>query len=279
MKTHLMKARFKGAGAHLVLVLFAATALIPLLLVLVNSFKTNAEVTADPFALPKSFSLSNFNTAWTYGHLGSGFVNSILLTGTAVVVVLVCSTLAGYVLAGQKIRMWPAVMVYLTMAMTVPIQLFVFPLYAGVAQLGLLDNVFVVGVVLAAVNIPFATFLMRTFFLNVPKELEEAARVDGAGVFHLFWRVLVPIVRPGLITVGVVVGLNAWNDFLISSTFLHDPGHQTVTLGFLSMNGTFSTDLGAMMAGALLLILPVLCVFVALQRYVVDGMANGAVKG
>jgi raffinose/stachyose/melibiose transport system permease protein len=120
---------------------------------------------------------------------------------------------------------------------------------------------------------------MRAFFLNVPKELEEAALVDGANLFQLVVRILLPAVRPGLITVGVIVGINAWNDFLISTTFLHDPAHQTLTLGFLSMNGTFSTELGAMMAGALILILPVLGVFIALQRYVVDGMAGGAVKG
>ncbi|MCX5554469.1 carbohydrate ABC transporter permease [Streptomyces sp. NBC_00038] len=274
-----MSNRLKGVMAHAVLLVFAATALFPLLLVLLNSFKSNAGVTGSPFALPKSFSLSNFETAWQYGAFGTGFVNSLLLTGTTVVVVLLCSSLAGYVLAGQKIRMWPAVMVYLTMAMTVPIQLFIFPLYAGVAALGLLDNVFAVGVILAAINMPFATFLMRTFFLNVPKELEEAALVDGVNVFQLIHRVLLPVVRPGLITVGIIVGLNAWNDFLISSTFLHDPADQTVTLGFLSMNGTFSTQLGAMMAGALILILPVLGVFIALQRYVVDGMAGGAVKG
>jgi len=276
---HSMRSRSKGVVAHVVLLVFAAVALFPLLLVLLNSFKSNAGVTSSPFSLPKSFSLSNFTTAWEYGKFGSGFLNSVLLTGTTVVVVLVCSSLAGYVLAGQKIRMWPAVMVYLTMAMTVPIQLFIFPLYAGVAELGLLDNVFVVGVILAAINMPFATFLMRTFFLNVPKELEEAARIDGANLFQLILRVLLPVVRPGLITVGVIVGLSAWNDFLISSTFLHEPSDQTVTLGFLSMNGTFSTQLGAMMAGALILILPVLGVFIALQRYVVDGMAGSAVKG
>ncbi|MET8944562.1 carbohydrate ABC transporter permease [Streptomyces sp. NPDC004542] len=274
-----MKKHSKNLVAHIVLLVFAATALFPLLLVLLNSFKSDSALTGNPFALPHSLSLANFRTAWEYGAFGSGFLNSVLLTGTTVVVVLFCSSMAGYVLAGQKIRIWPAVMVYLTMAMTVPIQLFIFPLYAGAAALDLLDNVFVVGVILAAINMPFATFLMRTFFLQVPKELEEAALVDGAGLFQMIRRVLLPVVRPGLITVGVIVGLNAWNDFLISSTFLHDPADQTVTLGFLSMNGTFSTQLGAMMAGALMLILPVLGIFIALQRYVVDGMAGGAVKG
>jgi raffinose/stachyose/melibiose transport system permease protein len=170
-------------------------------------------------------------------------------------------------------------MVYLAMAMTVPIQLFIFPLYSVVASLNLTDNVFVVGIILAAINIPFATFLMHTFFLNVPAELEEAALVDGVNTCQLVTRILLPIVRPGLITVGVIVGLNAWNEFLISSTFLQNPSNQTLTLGFLTMNGTFSTQLGTMMAGALILIVPVLAVFIALQRFVVDGMASGAVKG
>ncbi len=120
---------------------------------------------------------------------------------------------------------------------------------------------------------------MRTFFLNVPLEIEEAALVDGVNTFQLVRRVLLPMVRPGLITVGVIVGLNAWNEFLISSTFLQDSDTKTLTLGFLTMNGTFSTDIGTMMAGALILIVPILAVFIALQRYVVDGMASGAVKG
>jgi raffinose/stachyose/melibiose transport system permease protein len=274
-----MRKLLDGLGAHLVLVFFAATALFPLLLVLLNSFKTNAEVVGNPFSPPKSLSLENFRTAWSYGNFTQGFINSILLTGTTVVIVLVCSSLAGYVLAGEKIRAWPVVMVYLTMAMTVPIQLFMFPLYAGAATLGLLDQPTVVGVILAAINMPFATFLMRTFFLNVPKEIEEAGLVDGVNTAQLVRRILIPIVRPGLITVGVIVGLNAWNEFLISSTFLQDPARKTLTLGFLSMNGTFSTELGTMMAGALILIVPILAVFVALQRYVVDGMASGSVKG
>lgn len=274
-----MRRALHDLSGHLVLAVFAVIALVPLVLVLLNAFKDNSEILGNPFLLPQNVSLDNFVTAWTYGRFGQGFVNSILLTGTTVVVVLICSSLAGYVLAGQKVKTWPIIMVYLTMAMTVPIQLFVFPLYSAVAAAGLTDNVFVVGVILAAINMPFATFLMRTFFLSVPLEIEEAALVDGVNTFQLVTRILLPMVRPGLITVGVIIGLNAWNEFLLSSTFLQGADTKTLTLGFLTMNGTFSTDIGTMMAGALLLIVPVLAVFIALQRYVVDGMASGAVKG
>lgn len=274
-----MRRPLSATAGYLVLAFFGVIALIPLVLVLINSFKTNQQILANPFLPPTSIAVDNFVTAWNYGKFGQGFINSILLAGTTVIVVLIASSLAGYVLAGRRVRTSSAITTYLTMAMTVPIQLFIFPLYAAVSALNLTDNVIVVGVILAAINMPFATFLMRTFFLNVPAEIEEAAMVDGVSTFGLLRRIMLPMVRPGLITVGVIVGLNAWNEFLLSSTFLQNPNDQTVTLGFLTMNGTFSTDMGTMMAGALILIVPVLGAFIALQRYVVDGMASGAVKG
>lgn len=271
-----MTTRSKGTIGHVVLVGFTLTTLFPLLLVALNSLKLSTQIIDDPLSLPKSLAWSNFSEAWQYGHFSTGFRNSLLLTATTVLVVLVCASLAGYVLAGKKIAFWPAIMVYFMVSMTVPIQLFLFPLYFGFAELHLLGNVFAVGVVIAAMNMPLSVFLMRTFFLNVPKELEEAALMDGAGTYQLLRRVILPIVSPGLITVSIVVGLNAWNEFLITSTFLQ--GNYTATLGYLSMNGTFSTNEGVMMAGAVILIVPVLVVFVILQRYVVDGLVSGAVK-
>ncbi|MFC7591302.1 carbohydrate ABC transporter permease [Nonomuraea antimicrobica] len=266
---------------HVLLVAFAATALFPLLLVLINSFKTSSEVTANPLAPPTELRLDNFAEAWNYGHFAQGFVNSFILTFTTVVVVLVCSSLAGYVLAGKKIRVWPAVMIYFMVAMTVPIQLFLFPLYYVFAQLQLLGNVVAVGVVIAAINMPLSVFLMRTFFLKIPKSVEEAALVDGANTFQLLRSVMLPVVSPGLITVATIVGLMAWNEFLITSTFLQggEESSITATLGYLSMNGTFSTDQGVMMAGAVILVAPIMVVFILLQRHFVDGFVSGSVKG
>jgi raffinose/stachyose/melibiose transport system permease protein len=269
--------RAKGAASHVLLIGFAVTALFPLLLVGLNSLKLSTQIIANPLSLPKSFAWSNFSLAWNYGHFSHGFINSVLLSATTVAVVLVCSSLAGYVLAGKKLRTGPAIMIYFMVSMTVPIQLFLFPLYFAFAHLNLLGNVFAVGVVIAALNMPLSIFLMRTFFLNVPRELEEAAHIDGASTRQVMLRVMLPVVSPGLITVAIISGLNAWNEFLISSTFLQ--GNYTATLGYLSMNGTFSTNEGVMMAGAVILIIPVIIVFVILQRYVVDGLVAGAVKG
>jgi raffinose/stachyose/melibiose transport system permease protein len=264
---------------HLVLVLLAAVALFPLLLVLINSFKEHAEVVRNPLALPQVPDLANYAEAWRYGKFTRGFLNSIILSGTTIVVVLFCASLAGYVLAGKKIRIWPLVMVYFLIAMTVPIQLFLFPLYFAFARLHLLGNLVAIGFILAAMSLPLAVLLMRTFFLRVPAELEEAARIDGAGIRQVLWNIMLPIVSPGLITVAVIVGLQSWNEFLITSTFLQGEENFTATLGFLSMNGTYNVDQGLMMAAAVIMIAPVIIFFVLVQRYFVDGLVSGSVKG
>jgi raffinose/stachyose/melibiose transport system permease protein len=154
-----------------------------------------------------------------------------------------------------------------------------FPLYFEYSKLHLLNNPVAVGFIVAAVNLPLAVFLMRAFFLKVPAALEEAAVVDGAGVGSLLWRVMLPIVSPGLLTVAVLVGLFAWNEYLITTTFLQTPSSYTATLGYLTMNGTFTDQQGIMMAGAVILILPVLVIFIAVQRLFIEGFVSGAVKG
>ena len=266
-------------SAHLVLLFFAATAIGPLLLVLINSMKTHRQIASNPLSLPTAIEWENFSLAWGYGKFARGFANSILLTGTAVLIVLFCASLAGYVLAGRKIRHWRLVTVYFMVAITVPIQLFLFPLYYVFARvLGLLGNVPAVGVVLAALNMPLAVFLMRSFFLAVPSQLEEAARIDGANTWQVLLYVLFPIVRPGMITVAVIVGLHVWNEFLITRTFLGTDSF-TATLGLYSMNGTFVSAMGVMMAGTMILIAPPLIFFALVQRYFIEGLVSGALKG
>lgn len=168
---------------------------------------------------------------------------------------------------------------YFMMAMTVPIQLFLFPLYYVYARLNLIGNIPATSLILAAVYMPLSVFLMRTFFLNVPRDLEEAARIDGANTAQVIWHVMRPVVSPGLITVGVLVGLQSWNEYLISSTFLQGEKNFTATLGFLAMNGSYGSNMSILMASAVILIAPIVVFFLCAQKYFVDGMVSGAVKG
>ena len=279
MSTRTARRTLTSIPGHVILVILAFVALFPIALVLLNSLKDAPEVVRNPLGLPAALDWANFAEAWEYGNFGLGFANSILLTGTTVVTVLATAAPAAYVLAARKIKITGLVMLYLLMAMTVPIQLFLFPLYAVFGRLNLLSNVFAVGVVIAALNLPLAIMLLRTFFLRIPAELPEAAAMDGATTLQILRHVLIPAVSPGMITVGIVVGLMAWNEYLISVTFLQDPGSYTATLGFLSLTGTFAVDQGVLMAGAALLIVPIIVLFLAAQRWFVDGLVGGAVKG
>lgn len=254
-------------------------ALTPLYLVAINAFKSHADIVKNPMNFPAEVYWQNFEKAWRTGNFGTGFLNSIRLSVVTALIVLVASTLAGYVLGMKKFRGAKAIHVYFLLAMTVPVQLFLFPLYGALAKAGLIGNVYVVCFIIAAINMPLAVMLMRTFFMKVPIQLEEAARIDGASMWQMLTRIVLPMVRPGLITVAVLIVLNAWNEYLISSTFLQGEKNFTVTLGYLALNGASVTfDQGMKMAGALMIILPILVFFLSLQRYFVDGLTNGAVK-
>jgi raffinose/stachyose/melibiose transport system permease protein len=193
----------------------------------------------------------------------------------------VCSTssLTAYVLARKKIKSWKIVTFYLLATTTAPIQLYLFPLYFGFAKLGLINNVFGVALIYTALYSPFAVMLLRTYFLAVPKELEEAAIIDGATHWQVFWRVMLPIVSPGILTVALIIGLNSWNEFLIATTFLQKAENTTAVIAFYLLSGQYSSDWGEIMAAALIIVIPVVVLFVFMQKRFIEGMAGGSVKG
>lgn len=273
------KRAFVNITIHAILLLLVVVCLLPIALVVINSFKTNSEIVRNPLTVPTVLHLENYIQAWNYGKFAKGFINSIKLTGCTILIVLFCSTLAGYVLSGYRIKGTGIVLTYFMMAMTVPIQLFLFPLYYTFAKLKLIGNIPAASVVLAAMFMPLAVFLMRTFFLNVPSELEDAARIDGANTAQVIWHVMRPVVSPGMITVGILVGLQSWNEYLVSSTFLQGEKNFTATLGFLSMNGSYGSNMPVLMASSVILIAPIVVFFLCAQKYFVDGMVSGAVKG
>jgi raffinose/stachyose/melibiose transport system permease protein len=195
--------------------------------------------------------------------------------------VLVCTTgsLTAYVLARRKIKTWKILTFYLLASTTAPIQLFLFPLYFGFARFGLINNPIAVAFIYTAVYSPFAIMLLRTYFLAVPKELEEAALIDGATHWQVFTRVFLPIVSPGILTVALIIGLYSWNEFLIATTFLQGQEQLTAVVSFFLLSGQYSSDWGVIMAAALIIVLPIVILFVLLQRRFIDGMAGGSVKG
>ena len=278
MKKH-FTSRWSRVLSMAVLILLVAACLAPLLLVLINSFKTHKEILANPIMLPTQLHFENYTNAWQVVGFGRAFLNSLKLTATAVITCCVSAGCIGYVLASRKVKTWRMLTIYFMLATTVPLQLFMMPLYSAFVRLNLVGNPFAVGLAVAAWNLPMPIFLMRTYFLKIPKELEEAARIDGAGTFQVFTRVMLPIVSPGLITVSVITGMFAWNEYLLSKTLLVGDMNLTANVKFMSLNGMYSGDYSLVTAGAIIMIVPILIIFLLLQKRFIEGMASGAVKG
>ena len=262
-----------------VLVFLMLISLLPMFMVLINSFKNHVDIIKNPLAIKFTAGLKNYSKAWVSGNFGRAIVNSIVYTGTTVLVTLLVSAPCAYVIAFRKIKISGLVLAYFMMTMTMPCYLFLVPLYRAYAKMGWLGNHVMVAFILAATSLPLAITLLRTFYVSIPKELEEAARIDGAGTMQVIWHVILPVLRPGLVTVGITTALNSWNEFLVSSTFLTGQKNFTAMLALMSMNGPNSSNQGINMAATVTIVAPIILFFIVMQRQFIDGMVSGSVKG
>jgi raffinose/stachyose/melibiose transport system permease protein len=274
-----MRRAVKLRGGAVMLCFAIAIAVAPLSLLVINALKTQSQIVTNPLALPISPQWHNFGSAWIEGGFSLGLFNSVVLCGCTVAITVFAASLAAYPLARRRTRLWKLIALYFLGCVTVPVQMFLFPLYYVYAGLGLVGNLLATALILAAINLPLAVLLLRANVIAIPIDLDDAARMDGAGHWATFRHVILPLIRPGMITVGVIVLLNSWNEFLITSTFQQGAHNFTMTLGYLALNGSLTADQGLLMAGALIVIAPVLIIFIAMQRYFVAGMMSGAIKG
>ena len=264
--------------AAIIIALALLVICVPLFMVLINSLKPHAEITRSPLSL-SGFGVSNYINAIQNAGFGRGFLNSFILLFVALIVLLLSASLASYAIARKKVRAWKSILLYFLLATTVPIQLFLFPLYFVLSSLRLIDNLIAMGLIMAGVQMPLAVFILRSFVLFIPDTIEESASMDGAGPLQIYFCIILPLLRPGLITAATVSGFNIWKDFLLTSTFLQSESVKTVSLRFLSLSGTYTNDFGVLMAAALIVVIPMLIFFIVVQRYFIQGIAAGSTKG
>lgn len=274
----LVESRATLTMTYIVLSIALVIALFPISLLVLNSLKPAAQIVQNPLAFPETIRWDNFTRAWKDAKFGQTLLNSLLLTAITIVLVCSSSSLTAYVLARHKVKSWKIVAFYLLGTTTAPIQLFLFPLYFGFAKLGLINNIFAVSLIYTAIYSPFAVMLLRTYFLAVPRELEEAAIVDGANHWQIFTKIMLPLVSPGIVTVALIIGLYSFNEFLIATTFLQKADSLTAVVSFFLLSGQYSSDWGEIMAAALIIVLPVVIMFVALQRRFIEGIAGASVR-
>jgi raffinose/stachyose/melibiose transport system permease protein len=264
---------------YIPLTILLVFAVAPLVLAWFAAFKSGQQMIADPWGPPLPPTMDNLVEAWTVGRFGVYFRNSVVISVADVIAMVIVSSLAGYAFARLRFPGQKVILYTLLIGLTIPVAAIIIPLYLTMRDFHLLDtygSVIVADVALAA---PIFVFIMRAFFKDLPSELDDAARVDGANEFQIFWQIMLPLARPGLMTVALLEFLWSWNDLLLPLVFLVTDELRTLPVGMLFFQGRFTIDYGLMAAGVLILSLPVTILFLAFQRDFVKGLASGALKG
>ena len=258
----------------------------PMVWVAYSSLKPDAAIFRDTFALPIAGELhfDNYSRAWHEAHFGDYFLNSVLVTASAVSLIVALGSMAAYALSRFYHPLGKAAFWLFLAGLMIPAQLAIVPLFFELRSAGLLNSRFGLVLVYTANGLPFAIFILAGFFRTLPRALYEAAVIDGCGEFSAFWRVMLPLAKPGLVTVAIFQFIGVWKEYFYAFMLLGgDPSGQarTLPLGLanLSITAEYRSDYGMLFAGLVLVTVPILVVYVCLQRRIVKGVAAGALKG
>lgn len=263
---------------HFFLSFLMFVAISPLIILIFNSLKSRANLGADPVGYPDKLIFSNYASAVEQSDFLNSMTNSFILATFTVIPVLVLGGLAAYSLSRIQPRGTGAVMAYMLGVSTLPLWLYIVPLFYYWKTLGLINSFLGLVILYTAFNSPFAIFLLRSFLLKVPKEVEEAAVIDGANRMQILIRVILPLTWTGFLTVGLLVAVAVWGEFQVALIFISDPEKFPVTTAFFAFQQQFGNDWTLTSAVAVLTILPVLALFLSFQRKFTEGLTQGSVK-
>jgi ABC-type glycerol-3-phosphate transport system permease component len=251
-----------------------------------SSLKSDDAIFRDTFALPSAQSLrtDNYTHAWSEAHFGAYFLNSVVVTVASVSLIVVLGAMAAYALSRFTHPLGRLAFGLFLAGLTIPAQLAIVPLFFELRSIGLLNSRPGLILVYTANGLPFAIFILAGFFRSLPRSLYEAAVVDGCGEFSAFWRVLLPLAKPGLVTVAIFQFIGVWKEYFYAFMLVSGDTEgtaRTLPLGLanLSIAAEYRTEYGMLFAGIVLVTIPILLVYVALQRQIVRGIAAGALKG
>lgn len=263
---------------HFFLSFLMFVAISPLIILIFNSLKSRANLGADPVGYPDRLIFGNYANAVEQSNFLNSMTNSFILATFTVIPVLVLGGLAAYSLSRIQPRGTGAVMAYMLGVSTLPLWLYIVPLFYYWKTLGLINSFLGLVILYTAFNSPFAIFLLRSFLLKVPKEVEEAAVIDGANRMQILIRVILPLTWTGFLTVGLLVAVAVWGEFQVALIFISDPEKFPVTTAFFAFQQQFGNDWTLTSAVAVLTILPVLALFLSFQRKFTEGLTQGSVK-
>lgn len=264
---------------YALLIVGVAIAVVPFLVTILASLKTTPELAKGILSLPEEPQWQNYRQAWVQGHFGRFSANSILVAFGVVVPSVFLSTLTGYAFARFRFRGSGIAFTYLLLGLVVPLQAMVVPLYYVLRELGMLDSL--VGLILPqiAMSLSFGTLLMRQAFRSIPKDIMEATIVDGANSWQGLWQVMFPLSRPMIGTLGLMFFIWTWNEFLLPLVVNINPKYHTLPVGLMYFQDRWTSNIPLIAAGATIIFVPLILVFIVFQRQLIEGITQGAVKG
>jgi raffinose/stachyose/melibiose transport system permease protein len=266
---------------RVVLTLLVLIEVLPLVWLILSSFKTPTEFSGEPvWSLPKGLHWQNYSDAWTTGNMGTYMKNSIIATVPSLFFIIGLSVMAGFALEILRWRFKGGVVLLFVAGLMVPLQMVLLPLFTIYYHVHLLNNLVSLIITYTAFGLPLTVFLMTTYYKAVPREIIEAALIDGAGIYRAFWQICLPIIKNAILTVALVQFFFIWNDLLLSLTFINDDNHRTIQAGLLNFVSNYGqTDWGPTFAAICLSVLPTLVIYLALNQKVMKGLTAGSVKG
>lgn len=291
MPNYSSKRRFSKGAAHFVnqigwlaaqamLWIFTISVVFPMLWTVFASFKTSREIFNDPWGIPHALQFQNYITAWTKMNAGVYMFNSLLVSAGSLLMIMGLGSMIAYVLARYEFPGNRLIYFFFISGMIIPVFLSYIPAWFLHRSLGLLNTYWSLIIQYTAFNLPFTVFMLHSFFKTLPKELEEAAMVDGASLFTVFWKIMLPLSKSGLLTVTVFNFLGVWNEFTWALITISDDKLKTLPLGAVNImqQAKYATDWGAMFAGFVIILIPTFAVYILFQSKLTEGITIGALK-
>lgn len=263
----------------ILLIFFAFYAVFPMLWLAMTSFKTNAELMANPFSLPEVWQFQNYLNAIQLSGIGRMMLNSVIVSFCAMVCNILVASMIAYCISRFQFRGKEAIFALFSAGILVPLNALMVPYFVIINKLGLYDKMGGLILVYTAIGIPISTFIIRGFMNSLPRELEEAAFIDGCGFFGRFFRIIFPLSRTGLVTAAILHFITCWNEFVYANLIISSSANKTIQLGIRYFTNQFTTDYVSMYAAIMLSIVPCIIAYVCFQEQIVSGLTSGAVKG
>jgi raffinose/stachyose/melibiose transport system permease protein len=264
---------------YILLGLFLMIILLPIVGLVFSAFKTDTEVIKGPLTLPSELRLDSFEKAWTTGRFNLFFRNSVIVTISVVVVSVFLSTLTGYAFGMMPVPGRNIIFPLVLIGYMVPFEAVIIPLYHLMNRMNLTDTYWALILPQIGLSVSFGTLWMTSFFRSAPRELIDAAAIDGCNRWQTLWKILWPLARPAILTLIVLIFMWTWNEFLLALVMVQDETMRTLPVGLAFFQGRYSANIPLMAAGSMIVAGPILLVYILFQRYFIRGMLGGAVKG